>query len=181
MPYPVRLSGDKVLLREFAPADVDDVLAIIGDDRVTASLSFDSRSRDEAVAMVEGAVSRAQQEPRIEYYLAVAPQDDENRVVGFARIGFAGVQAGKLGYAVAAEYWGRRYATDAARTLVSFGFAELGLHRISAAIGPENAASVALVEKLGFVREGVLRDHVHTNGTWRDSILYSVLADEWRP
>ncbi|MFF4448204.1 GNAT family N-acetyltransferase [Streptomyces sp. NPDC001502] len=181
MPYPVRLSAGKVVLREFAPSDVDDVLAIIGDDRVTASLSFDSRSRDEAVAMVDGAVSRAKQEPRTEYYLAVAPQGDESRVVGFARIAFAGVQAGKLGYAIAAEHWGRGYATAVSRALVSFGFAQLGLHRISAAIGPENTASVALVEKLGFVREGVLRDHVHTNGAWRDSILYSVLVDEWRP
>ncbi|MET9325106.1 GNAT family protein [Streptomyces sp. NPDC003038] len=53
--------------------------------------------------------------------------------------------------------------------------------RASAAIGPSNLASIALVERLGFQKEGVLRDHVHTNGSWRDSVLYSVFENEWRP
>ncbi|MER6103717.1 GNAT family protein [Streptomyces sp. NPDC001832] len=180
MTYPIRIAGEQVALREFAPTDVDDVLSIIGDDKVTNWLSFDSRSLAEAVTMVDGAVARAQEEPRTEYYLAVTPKR-EDRVVGFARIAFAGVKAGKLGYAIAAQEWGRGYATDAARCLTSYAFAELGLHRVSAAIGPSNLASIALVEKLGFQKEGVLRDHVHTNGGWRDSILYSVLEDEWRP
>lgn len=176
---PIHLVSKRVVLREFTRDDVDDVLAIIGDDKVTAWLSFDSRNRDQAIAMIEGALERAHQEPRTEYYLAVTKQGD-NRVIGFARIGFAGVKAGKLGYAIAAQEWGRGYATDAARALTTFAFTELGLHRISAAIGPENAASIAMVEKLGFTREGVLRDHVFTNGSWRDSILYSVLEHEWQ-
>lgn len=180
MPHPIRLTGDQVVLREFAQGDVDDVLAIIGDDKVTTWLSFDSRSRVEAIATVEGAIARSQHEPRTEYYLAVTPKG-EDRVVGFARIAFAGVQAGKLGYAVASRDWGRGYATDAARCLTSYAFAELGLHRVSAAIGPSNLASIALVERLGFQKEGVLRDHVYTNGGWRDSVLYSVLENEWRP
>lgn len=179
MPYPIRIVGDKVVLREFTPADVDDVLGIIGDDRVTQWLSFDSRSRDEATAMIKGTIERAQQEPRTEFYLAVTAHGNEDRVIGFARIGLAGVKAGKLGYATATGEWGRGYATDAARTLTTYAFQELGLHRVSAAIGPENAASIAMVERLGFVKEGVLRHHVFTNGAWRDSVLYSVLAHEW--
>ncbi|WP_392900783.1 GNAT family N-acetyltransferase [Streptomyces sp. LN699] len=177
----MRLVGSQVVLREFDLADVDDVLAVIGDDRVTEWLSFDSRNRGEAVAMVEGAADRAQEEPRTEYYLAVTPHDDEGHVVGFARIALAGVQAGKLGYAIGADCWGRGYATDAARTLVSYAFTELGLHRVSAAIGPTNTASISVVKNLGFVEEGRLRDHVFTGGAWRNSVLYSVLADEWPP
>ncbi|WP_329453230.1 GNAT family N-acetyltransferase (plasmid) [Streptomyces sp. NBC_01724] len=178
MTYPIRIVGQKTVLREFTQEDVDDVLGIIGDDKVTTWLSFDSRGRDEAIAMVRGAVERAQLEPRTEYYMAVTKHDDD-RVIGFVRIGFAGVEAGKLGCATAAGEWGRGYATDAARTLVTYTFQELGLHRVSAAIGPENTASIAMAEKLGFAREGVLRDHVFTNGAWRDSVLYSVLAHEW--
>jgi len=179
LPFPIRVVGDQVVLREFTLADVSDVLGIVGDDQVTTWLSFDSRDRDQAVAMIEGTLERARQEPRTEFYLAVAKQSDESRVIGFVRIGLSGVQAGKLGYAIAATDWGRGYATDAARALTSYAFAELELHRVSAAIGPDNASSIALVEKLGFTREGVLRDHVYTNGAWRDSVLYSVLAHEW--
>jgi ribosomal-protein-alanine N-acetyltransferase len=56
----------------------------------------------------------------------------------------------------------------------------LGLHRISAATGPDNATSIAIITRLGFIEEGRLRDHVFTNGAWRDSILYSLLASEWK-
>lgn len=178
MTYPIRIVGDQVVLREFTRDDVDDVLAIIGDDAVTTWLSFDSRDRAQAVSMIEGTIERAQQEPRTEFYLGVTKRDDD-RVIGFARIGLSGVQAGKLGYAIAAKEWGRGYATDAARALVTYAFKELGLHRITAAIGPDNAASIAVVQQLGFTREGVLRDHVFTNGAWRDSVLFSVLAHEW--
>ena len=62
--------------------------------------------------------------------------------------------------------------------MLDFGFRDLRLHRISAAIGPNNAPSIALVKRLGFQHEGRIRDHVHTNGAWRDSVLYSILDHE---
>ena len=89
------------------------------------------------------------------------------------------VRAGKLGYAVRADRWGTGYATDAARTLIDYGFGHLKQHRISAAIGPDNERSLAMVRRLGMQYEGRIRDHVHTNGAWRDSLLYSVLEHEW--
>jgi len=179
VPENIRLQGEAIAIREFSLKDTEDSLKIVGDDRVTRWLSYDSRDREGARAMLEGALSRRQAvQPRNEYYLAVAaPSSDQ--MIGFCRIGLSGVKAGKLGYAIAASEWGKGYATDAARTMIRFGFGELGLHRISAAIGPENQASIRVAEKLGFTREGVLRDHVFTNGHWRDSVLYSLLEQEW--
>ena len=155
-------------------------LRIVGDDEVTSWLSFDSRSEDEARVMLDGVVARARQEPRAEYYLAVALPAD-SAVIGFARLGLAGVRAAKLGFAIRRSAWGHGYATDAARTLITFGFGELGLHRISAAAGPANAASLAVIDRLGMTYEGRIRDHVFTNDAWRDSLLYSALAGEWMP
>lgn len=100
-------------------------------------------------------------------------------MIGFARLGLGGVKAAKLGYAIAADHWGNGYATDAARTLINYGFTVLDLHRITVAIGPDNAASIAVVDRLGFAPEGRLRDHVFTNGAWRESLLYSILAQDW--
>ena len=178
--YPVELHGQQVILREFTSGDLADSLRIVGDDEVTSWLSFDSRSEDQARTMLDGIVARARQEPRTEYYLAVALPAD-SAVIGFARLGLAGVRAAKLGFAIRHSDWGRGYATDAARTLITFGFGELGLHRISAAAGPDNAASVAVIKRLGMTYEGRIRDHVFTGGAWRDSLLYSLLADEWVP
>ncbi|MYW96030.1 GNAT family N-acetyltransferase [Amycolatopsis rubida] len=174
----VSLSGALTSLREFRSSDGAAAFEIVGDDRVTRFLSFDSRSRDAAQAMIDGAVGRATVQPRNEYYLGMTRLGDD-QLIGFCRLGLTGVRAAKLGYAVAAEYWGRGYATDAVRTVLEFAFGPLDLHRVTAAIGPDNAASQAVVERLGFVREGVLRDHVFTNDDWRDSVLYSALSDEW--
>lgn len=174
----VQLIGDRVRLREFREDDLDDSMAVASDDRVTRWLSFDSLSREQQAERLSGAIERAKAQPRQEYYLAVTTHESD-RLIGFARLGLSGVNAAKLGYAIAYDHWGKGYATDATCSLVRFGFETLGLHRISAAIGPDNSASIAVVSRLGFTYEGTLRDHVYTNGSWRDSELYSILVQEW--
>jgi ribosomal-protein-alanine N-acetyltransferase len=177
--YPIRLTGQKVALREFRPDDVGAVHAVVGDDRVTTWLSFESRDLAQAESMVYGAIKRAHDPRRAEYYLAVTPLGTE-QLVGFVRLALDGVAAGKLGYAIGADHWGNGYASEATALMVEFGFETLQLHRISAAIGPDNSASIAVAARLGMSYEGRIRHHVLTNGQWRDSLLYSVLVDEWR-
>jgi RimJ/RimL family protein N-acetyltransferase len=169
--------GQRIRLREFNIDDLDDSLAVVADDRVTRWLSFDSLTREQQSERLKGIIHRAQETPRTEYYLAVTPTDS-HQLVGFARLGLAGARAAKLGYAIAYEHQGKGYATDAARTLIRYGFESLQLHRISAAIGPDNVVSMTMVHTLGFTHEGKLRDHVFTNGAWRDSELYSILETD---
>jgi ribosomal-protein-alanine N-acetyltransferase len=64
--------------------------------------------------------------------------------------------------------------------MLDFCFAELGLHRLQAFIHPDNTASIALIEKLGFSREGLLRDNLRVGEAWRDDLLYALLANDWR-
>jgi ribosomal-protein-alanine N-acetyltransferase len=174
----VWVEGDRVRLREFRLDDLDDSMAVVGDDRVTWWLSFDSATREQQKQRLSAAIDRAAQDPRTEHYLAVTTHEND-RLIGFARLGIGGVKAAKLGFAIAYDHWGKGYATDAARTIIRYGFSQLGLHRISAAIGPDNTASIAVIRRLSFTYEGLLRDHVYTNGNWRDSNLYSILSHEW--
>jgi RimJ/RimL family protein N-acetyltransferase len=176
----IHLAGQRIHLREFALTDVDDALGIVGDDRVTHWLSFDTRDRSATHAMLTAAITAAATHPRAECYLAVV-LPDHDRVIGFARLALGGVNAAKLGYAIHADHWGHGYATDAARTLIAYGFGDLGLHRITAAVGPDNEPSKSVLKRLAFTSEGRLRDHVWTNGAWRDSLLYSLLSDEFSP
>ena len=175
--YPVELHGQQVILREFTGADLPDVLSIVGDDEVTSWLSFDSRSADEARVMLDGVLVRARQEPRAEYYLAVALPGD-SAVLGFARLGLAGTRAAKLGFAVRRSAWGHGYATDAARTLITFGFGELGLHRIEAGTAVDNVASQRVLEKNRFTRVGLLRAHLLIHGEWVDHYLWERIVGD---
>lgn len=176
--YPVHLTGERLAIREFASTDVDAVHAIIGDDTVTRWLSFDSRTREQAESMINGVLERAIVEARTEYYLAVTLLTTEE-LIGFVRLGFNGVEAAKLGYAIHADHWGHGYAMEATRLTIRLGFQHLALHRISAAIGPDNMPSIGVVERLAFTLEGRIRHHVFTNGAWRDSLLYSMLVHEY--
>jgi ribosomal-protein-alanine N-acetyltransferase len=54
-----------------------------------------------------------------------------------------------------------------------------GLHRVFALVDPDNGASVRLLERLGFRREGQMRKDSLIRGTWRDSLIYAMLAEEW--
>ncbi|ROP33349.1 GNAT family N-acetyltransferase [Couchioplanes caeruleus] len=110
--------------------------------------------------------------------LAVA--DSTDTLIGFVRIGLGRDRSGELGYAIRRSDWGKGYATEATNLMVTFGFDTLRLHRLQAACGPDNRASQRLLARLGFMPEGRLRDHVFTNGAWRDSLLYSLLDREWR-
>jgi ribosomal-protein-alanine N-acetyltransferase len=82
-------------------------------------------------------------------------------------------QAGSLGYWMGAAYARQGYMTAAVSVLVPFAFSSLKLHRLEAACIPENAASVRLLEKTGFVREGYAREYLCINGIWQDHLLYA--------
>ena len=87
-------------------------------------------------------------------------------------------QAGSLGYWMGAAYARQGYMTAAVRALIPFSFRTLRLHRLEAACIPGNTASVALLEKTGFQREGYARSYLCINGAWQDHLLYARLADD---
>jgi RimJ/RimL family protein N-acetyltransferase len=177
--YPVTIAGQRITLRDFEPDDLGPSMAIVGDDEVTRTLSFDSRTRDEQAARLADDIARARGSPRPDYYLAIVVHQSD-RLIGFVRLGLLGHRGGELGYALRKDHWGRGYATEAASLMLDFAFSTAGLHRVQAATGPGNGPSRALLERLGFSYEGCMREHVFTNGAWRDSLLYSLLEHEWR-
>lgn len=178
--YPARIEGTRFILREFAESDLDNSMAIVGDPDVTVFLSFDTRTRDQQAELLAKDIARAQSDPRPDYYLAIADRDTD-QLIGFVRIALDAHQRGELGYALRKDRWGQGITTEACQLILDFGYKTLSLHRIQAACGPNNVGSQKVLENLGFAYEGRMRDHVFTNGTWRDSLLYSKLVREDTP
>jgi len=85
-----------------------------------------------------------------------------------------------IGYIIHPTRHRQGIATEAVSAMLDFCFGELGLHRAQAFMHPDNAASIALVEKLGFCREGLLRDNLRVGDFWRDDLLYGLLVTDWR-
>src|SRR5215211_1558557 len=109
-------------------------------------------------------------------------QHDDALVGGLAlaniRRGVA--QAGSLGYWVGQPYARRGLMTAAVNALIPFVFCTLRLHRLEAACIPSNIASVRLLEKTGFTREGFAREYLCINGLWQDHLLYALLRTDVR-
>ena len=89
-------------------------------------------------------------------------------------------RAGEIGYWVRTSDSGRGICTEAAATMVRLGFETLGLHRIMLRIAVGNDASERVAHKLGFVKEGVLRDELQVHGTWMDHTVWGMLEHEYR-
>jgi ribosomal-protein-alanine N-acetyltransferase len=86
-------------------------------------------------------------------------------------------QAGSLGYWMGLPFIRQGYMTAAVRAVIPFAFASFRLHRVEAACIPSNNASIKLLEKTGFLREGYAREYLCINGTWQDHLLYGRLRD----
>lgn len=83
-----------------------------------------------------------------------------------------------LGYYVFAPFEGHGLMTEGIRLVIRHAFGPLGLHRVEANIQPANTASIALVKRLGFRREGLSPRYLKIGGRWRDHERWAMLSDE---
>lgn len=90
-------------------------------------------------------------------------------------------RSASLGYCLDDAAWGQGYATEAARALLRWAFDTLDLNRVQAEADTRNAASARVLEKLGFEREGTLREDCVVNGEVSDSWVYGLIKRQWRP
>jgi ribosomal-protein-alanine N-acetyltransferase len=111
-------------------------------------------------------------------------RNTDNALVGgltLANVRRGCAQAGSLGYWMGAPYAGQGNMTAAVKTVLPFAFGTLRLHRVEAACIPANAASIRLLEKNGFQREGFARQYLCINGVWQDHLLFARLRDDPPP
>ena len=85
----------------------------------------------------------------------------------------------EIGFTLAPAYQKRGYAAEAVRGMLDHLFRGRGLHKVSAEADARNIASARLLERVGFVREGLLRSQTWIKGEWTDDLIYGLLADEW--
>jgi [ribosomal protein S5]-alanine N-acetyltransferase len=90
-------------------------------------------------------------------------------------------QAASLGYWMGLPFIRHGYMTAAVGAVIPFAFTTLRLHRLEAACIPTNTASIRLLEKTGFVREGYAREYLCINGMWQDHLLYARLQEAAKP
>lgn len=175
--------------------DIDNNLRLELLDRKHAPMLFDAvaQSREHLAAFLPW-VSRMQQPEDFEMYIESCMQLQQqqkeasfvmvyrNTVVG--RIGIHYInsfnRSGAIGYWITAAACGNGIATRSCAAITDYGFNRLELHRIEIKAAVHNLNSRAIPERLGFTREGLLRQAELVNGTYFDLVLYSMLSHEWK-
>lgn len=108
---------------------------------------------------------------------------EDGNIVGsinLSQISRGGFQSAYLGYYVGEPFAGQGFMAEALALMLRHAFVSLRLHRVEANIQPENAASIALVRRAGFAREGYSRRYLKICGKWRDHERWALLAEDWR-
>lgn len=173
------LAGDNVRLTALSE---DDLPTIAGwyDDALFGRL-FDARpARPRTPAALKKWLADAAESPT-EYLFGVRPLA-EDRLLGIVDVDdiLWSQRVGWLAYAIGHAADRRQgIGTEAVTLGITFAFHELNLHRVSATVFAYNPASIALLERLGFTREGAFRSFIERDGRRHDMLLYGLLRPEW--
>jgi ribosomal-protein-alanine N-acetyltransferase len=172
------LDAGRVRLRWLTDADVPALFAIFGNPEVTRYWGFAVLPDLAAAAAL---LADIQREFRAGTLFQWGVEATGGPLVGtctLARLDPANRRA-ELGFALGRAFWGRGYIAAALPAVVAFAFGRLGLHRVFADTDPRNASSIRALERLGFLREGVLREHYLVQGEPQDAVVYGLLSSEW--
>jgi len=146
----------------------DDFLRFIGRERLSEPEQAIEKTRAMSAAFDEGTAIwwafRLHETNEFVGYGGLFEIDRENRKA-------------EVGYGLRPEHWGRGLATEAVRPIVEHGLGRLGLHRIFGMVDPRNAASIQVLEKLGFQLEGTLRANGFARGRFWDHSVLAIVAE----
>jgi [ribosomal protein S5]-alanine N-acetyltransferase len=173
------LDTDRLLLRNVTDDDVDFIFKLFSDERVCEFL-FDEElfiSRNDAIEFVEW--NKNPEEKGYNRWVLV--KKDTNQ-----RIGTCGYDnwdrmnnIAEIGYDLWHEYWGLGYMKEALISAIESGFNHMKLNRINAYVALNNVSSMKLLEKIGFVKEGIYRDKHLFRGKYYDHYSFSLLKRDW--
>jgi RimJ/RimL family protein N-acetyltransferase len=176
------IATERLLLRYYTEADLDDLHEIQSRPEVTRYLYWEVRSRDEVRESLQRKIRESVLiDPGDTLTLAVV-LPEAGQVIGDVILTWRSGEhrQGEIGYVFNPRFGGRGYATEAAAVMLRLGFDDLGLHRICGRLDGQNTASARVLERLGMRREAHLVQNEFVKGKWADELVYAITEDEWR-
>ncbi|HKY06501.1 MAG TPA: GNAT family N-acetyltransferase [Blastocatellia bacterium] len=174
------IDAARVRLRSITGDDVDSLYTIFSDAEVMRYWSSPPlASREEAARLLDRIQSNFRERTFFQWGIALREDD---KVIGTTTLFHLdlGNRRAEIGYALGRSHWGRGYIQEALNALFAFAFNDLSLHRLEADVDPRNARSIRTLERLGFQKEGYMRERWHVAGEIQDALMYGLLKHEWK-
>ena len=173
------INASRVVLRWISEDDIDGLYEVFSDPKVMRYWSTPPLANREAAAELQREIALGNENNSMfKWGLALR---ESNSVIGTTTLFNLNLDNGRaeLGYAMGSAYWGKGYMHEALQALLSHAFDVMKLRRLEADVDPRNAGSIRTLERLGFQREGFLRERWHVNGEIQDALFYGLLRREW--
>jgi len=173
------IETERLALRNVSAKDAKDMFTYLSDQDVVQHMGLEPyKSSEEVMEEINWYKSIWENGTGIRWCITLK---DEDTVIGSC--GFLNMQQkhykAEIGYELSRNYWGQGIASEALEAVLAYGFEHLNLERIEALIEPLNTSSQRLVEKHGFLREGLLRHYEYTCGKFDDLYMYSILKGDF--
>ncbi|HKY00344.1 MAG TPA: GNAT family N-acetyltransferase [Steroidobacteraceae bacterium] len=174
------LEAPRVRLRWLAESDVDALFRIFSDGPMMRYWSTTPmKERAEAVDLLQRI--HRQFADRSAFQWGIERKEDGELLGTCTLFAFHRANArAEIGYCLRSPHWKRGYMGEGLTVLIDYAFGSLRLHRLEADVDPANASSLRILERMGFQREGLLRERWNVGGVIADSVMLGLLAREWR-
>jgi RimJ/RimL family protein N-acetyltransferase len=173
------IEASRVSLRWMSEPDIDALYTIFSNLEVMRYWSFPAiPDRNAATLMLKEIHDGFKTRALLKWGIARRIDDAVIGTVTLHNLSFDNRRA-EMGYALDRAQWGQGYMHEALQALLGFAFGALDLHRMEADVDPRNIASIRTLERLGFQREGYLRERWQVNGEIQDALFYGLLRPDW--
>lgn len=175
-----RLQTDRLILREIEMDDTEAVFRHLSNGEVTKYMDIEPLAApEEAEEIIRFCQDLFERGAGIRWGIELK---EETRLVGTC--GFntwikTGARRAEIGYDLSRDYWGRGIMNEALRAVIDYGFKQMNFNRLEALVDVANGRSMRVLRRLGFQREGVLREYMYYKGKFWDEVCFSLLQREW--
>ena len=172
---------ERLLLRPFEGGDLHALHETQSDEEVVRYLYHDARSIDEVRAVLARKIAGVTIAGEGDGLSAAVVLRETGQLVADISLWLVseGHQQAEVGFVVHPAHQRRGYATEAARPMLDFAFATMGVHRVVGRTEARNTGSARVLEKLGMRREAHFVENEWVKGEWQSELVYAVLATEW--
>ena len=173
------IETERLIVRPVQASDLPSLLTVNGDDQVTRFLPYATwRTADDATAWLDRMVTLQQGGAALQMAVIDRGLGQAIGTCLLFRLDEGSARA-ELGYVLGRAHWGRGLMAEALRGVIGHAFGALALRRLEAEVDPRNQASCRVLQRLGFAREGLLRQRWVAKGETKDVEAYGLLRDEW--
>jgi ribosomal-protein-alanine N-acetyltransferase len=174
------LHGTGVTLRELRRSDASSLCAMLTTEEVSRFISPPPTTVEGFERFIEWTIRERAAGTYVCF--GIVPTGGDAAVGLFqVRASQEGFSTAEWGFALGSSYWGTGIFVRGAELVLGFAFATLGTHRLEARAAVDNGRGNGALQKLGAVKEAVLRRSLQCRGQQLDQALWTLLADEWRP